>query len=89
MKWFEFKKTFPQWKFDVSQERLLISSKKNTIIWNSLGPKICEYYNKKGIDIKFVPTTHIPSLGAIGKVVNRIHYILLLDRSSSMSGKRW
>ena len=58
---------------------------KNVKIWNKIGPYICDYYRQEqGIDIKFVKADE----SALKKLsILRVHYILMLDNSESMSRK--
>jgi hypothetical protein len=81
-KWGQFKNTFPNWLFSTSKQKTDLVKIKNIKIWNYIGNEICNYYlSKKNITIHFVKATN--------KHVTKIHYILLLDRSGSMSGDKW
>ncbi len=56
------------------------------MIWNLIGPIICDYYQKKNSKIKFIEADSNAKRLAI---TEKIMYILVLDSSGSMKGKRW
>ena len=87
LKWENFKtKIFNELKWnleDKDQGAKQLIKEKNVKIWNKIGSFICDYYNlKQGIDIKF----QIADASAKKKgTMQRVHYILMLDNSLSMS----
>jgi hypothetical protein len=87
VKWSTFKGRFFReqgWYLDESNKDVTkMQQKKNCMIWNLIGEKVCEYYRKEqNIDINFVKAN--PS-GLQSDDVEKVLYILLLDRSGSMT----
>ena len=80
--WAQFKNQVitKKWIFDPQIEQtLLLEREKNVKIWNYFGKGICKAYkDRSGIKIDFIKADY--------KTYQKIHYILLLDRSSSMQG---
>ena len=58
------------------------------MIWNLIGKKLCRIYNQppQNIGILFKEATVEPE---IILNIQKIHYIIMLDDSGSMSGKPW
>jgi Mg-chelatase subunit ChlD len=57
-------------------------------IWNLIGPIICDYHQKynRNCKIKFIEADNNAKRLAI---TENIMYILVLDSSGSMEGKKW
>jgi hypothetical protein len=73
---------------DDSKESNKLHKKCNVLIWNLIGPIICDYYRKndRNCKIKFIEAdNNAKRIGYLEKIM----YILVLDSSGSMKGKRW
>ena len=85
LKWAKFKDLIfseRKWSLDDQDGAKQGVKEKNVKIWNKIGPFICEYYREvKKIDIQFQKADAASK--KIGSM-QRIHYILMLDNSSSM-----
>lgn len=75
--WLEFKLKHPQWKFDRDDPNQ--SHEKFRLIWQKIGPILCEKYNMK----------YVINNTASNLVRQALHYILILDGSVSINGRRW
>lgn len=59
---------------------------KNKKVWNIIGREICKYFTEtEGIEMIFEKATS----SEMKKLCTSNHYILMLDRSYSMSGSKW
>lgn len=58
------------------------------MIWNFIGEDLCKIYNKNplNIGILFKEASNEPFVNI---EISKIHYIIMLDDSGSMSGKPW
>jgi Mg-chelatase subunit ChlD len=60
----------------------------NILIWNLIGPVICQYYQKSIKNCKITYTMADNQSKRMGSIEN-IMYILVIDSSGSMMGKNW
>ena len=74
--WSEFKLNHSHWKFESDLDRL---HGKFLFVWQKIGRILCQKYNMKYV------TDNVASC----YVRQAFHYILILDGSASMHGKRW
>ena len=88
--WEIFKLTkYPNWNFDSSnEEEVKKNREKNVMIWNLIGKNLCDIYNlpPQNIGILFKEATVVPE---IIFNIQKIHYIIMLDDSGSMTGRPW
>jgi uncharacterized protein YegL len=79
--WSEFKKDHLDWSFEsaLTKDELSQLHGKYLIVWEKVGPELCEKYG-----MKYVTHNSLP-----GVIYQSFHYILLLDGSGSMSGQSW
>jgi uncharacterized protein YegL len=79
--WSQLKLEHPEWNFksDLSNKELNRLHGKFLVLWEKVGPRICQKYNMTFVKHNTHFDTHFESL----------HYILLLDGSGSMAGVRW
>lgn len=84
MTWQEFKTIQSNWEFpdhDPSNVLNKLNKEKYNNIWKLIGKDICEHYQSRGIPMKYIEPTDV--------VLPMMHYIFLLDDSSSMEGIPW
>ena len=82
--WREFKQNQPDWDYSSEELEKFIILEKNKQIWDIIGTSVCDYYTKKRNKINYSEWKDDT------KFVPRIHLILLLDDSGSMSNdNKW
>lgn len=78
-RWSEFKKDHPDWRFDsaLNDTELNRLHGKFLTVWQKIGRHICKKFNMKFVLYNTSTKTEV------------FHFILMLDASGSMSGRKW